>query len=958
MKNNNSQSANSNQNPASSSQPTNSDISQPATSTSINPDSLPPANVVDTTFTNNSEQNQASPRKMFPVFRLKFLIVCVLIILILAGAAVGYLFFLKQRTTYYTLLPDDSQFYLGLSVKNHPQVAKMLELGKRFPGGEKMINYLDDSRAELFGQRKDPFKEILKLAEDEIFLAKISSDEPPEDAWRANPLEKLVNIVNFKGENEAQAALEAISDDENIITTHESYASAKIAKFELVEQKLDESSDTYKTGALPYMITLPLSKNIFATSIGNFIVSAEKDSDVKKILDLVSKKKDKKLKRLADDDEHNEVVEHFPKETLVKFYQRQVLDPFSQAGLTSLPTTAFGGSRYDTTERETEGDNVFTVKRGFTIAAIDRGFDLASYQLTDKSKLSEGLKHGFTLEGSLASRLPSIYNSNNVLFWAEVKDLKGILKDQEDKFWDIAQNSSDKRQKETYAETLDGINEAKENFKKEFGLDVDEDILSWMTKQSAFLATSGGKDRAPEALAIFEVDDSKSVLDKISKIKIKDYVKADEIRRKSSVIRNDIARISSGLELFYSDESVYPTSLALLTDESKKYLRTLPKQPSGKDYGYLVCANGTEAIVWGKDETNGKYWAWVSTKSQAGYMDVAPPPPGCNVGVNYDYTNYVESIDYSLIEPKIENHKNEKIYSYPIIDYKGDVFNFRIASANGLIILSFGASDSSIKEIIDSGGRSSSSLTSDNRWADQFSQAPKIVGSVFFAVPENAFGIAEYFLAKEGQLSEYVTQDYVTITKGYLKTIKSVGATTTQSGSTFITNTHLRIEAIDEDEAKQVEKALDRVFFDKLDEERGFSNSRTAQAGDARIKNDIGALATELQGYYTTPGQGKYPASLDILVSQGYLKQMPLTPSGQKYSYITCNNLGEVVLWAKLESSSGYWVWRSTTAVAKEESTLPTVESCSNNVLGETKKPNDVFRILNLIRINTFSPNN
>src|SRR3990167_7457844 len=723
--------------------------------TSINPDSLPPGTSVPVAASTNPEQTQVIPPNRFSIFKLKFLIIVVLIVLIAAGATGGYLFFLRQRTTYYTLLPDDSQFYLGLSVKKHPQVQKMLELGKRFPGGEKMINYLDDARAELFGQRKDPFGEILKLSEDEIFLAKISSDEPQEDAWRANPLEKLVNIVNFKGEKEARDALEGISDDDNIITTHESYASAKIAKFELVEQKRDEENETYKTGALPYMVTLPLSKNIFATSIDNFIVAAEKDNDVKKILDLVGKKKDKKLKRLADDKEHNEVVGHFPKETLLKFYQKQVLNPFSQAGLTSLPTTPFGGSRYDTTERETEGDNVFTVKRGFTITAGDRGFDLASYQLTDKSKISESLKHGFTLDESLASRLPATYNSTNVLFWAEVKDLKGILEDQEDKFWDIAQNSSDKRQKETYAETLDGINEAKENFKKEFGLDVDEDILSWMTKQSAFLATSGGKDRAPEALAIFEVDDSKSVIDKISKIKIKDYVKADEIRRKSSNIRNDIARIAAALQLYYTDpgDGVYPSNLQVLVDLD--YLTQLPKQPNSDNYGYLPCANGKEVIVWGRDETNGRYWAWVSTKNQSGYMDVAPPPPGCNVGVNRDYKNNAGSVDYPLLEPKIEEHKGEKIYSYPIIDYKGDVFAFRFATAGDLVIFSFGASDASVKEIIDSGGRYSNSLTSDSRWSDQFTQAPKIVGSVFFAVPENAFGILEYFLAKESQLSAY-----------------------------------------------------------------------------------------------------------------------------------------------------------------------------------------------------------
>lgn len=785
----------------------------------MNPNSLPPVTMPPAP--NNNQQYQP-PAKKFPLPKMRFLMFILLAVLIITVASGGYLYFAKKNTTSYTLLPEDSQFYLALSVKNHPQVQKMLELGKRFPGGDKMINYLDENRAELFGQRKDPFKEILDLADNEIFLAKISSDVPQEDAWRNNPLEKLVNIVNFKGEKEAANALLKLSEDDNIITTNESYGSAKISKLELVEQDKDETSKQYNTGALPYMVTLPLSKSIYATTIDNFMVSAEKDSDVKKILDLVDKKKDKNLKTLADDAGHNEIASHFPTETLVKFYQKQVLDPFSGAGLTSLPTNILGGSRYDTREREEDGDNVFNVKRGFTIAASDRGFDLSSYQFTEKSKIAEGLQHGFTVDGSLASRLPALYNKNSVLGWAELKDLKGILKDQEDKFWDIAQNSSDKDQKKMYAETLDGINKGKEEFKKEFGLDVDEDILSWMTKQSAFIATGGAKDRAPETLAVFEVDDAKAVLSKISKFKIKDYVKGDEIRKKSYLVRSDISRISSELQYGYSgakqtQNKSYPPTLNDLTTRENSYMKTLPKQQNGEEYGYLVCANGTEAIVWGLDETNGKYWAWVSVSRKSGYMDVVPPPPGCNVSVSNEASNYSVKVDYLLIDPKIEDYKGEKIYSYPIIDYKGDVFTFRFASAADLIVFSFGATDASIKEIIDSGGKSSNPLNADGRWADQFVEVPPVVGSVFYAVPENVFGIIEYFMAKEGQLSQYVTEDYVTITKGYLKTLKSVGATTTQKDKTLVTNTHIRIETIDATEAKQVEDALERAFFKKLD---------------------------------------------------------------------------------------------------------------------------------------------
>src|SRR3989338_7046373 len=74
---------------------------------------------------------------------------------------------------------------------------------------------------------------------------------------------------------------------------------------------------------------------------------------------------------------------------------------------------------------------------------------------------------------------------------------------------------------------------------------------------------------------------------------------------------------------------------------------------------------------------------------------------------------------------------------------------------------------------------------------------------------------------------------------------------------------------------------------------------RTRQAQDAKRKNDIGALATEVQGYYTSPGKGFYPTTLTVLVTDGYLKQMPQDPtatSSYGYDYGTT----EAAIWATL----------------------------------------------------------
>ena len=99
---------------------------------------------------------------------------------------------------------------------------------------------------------------------------------------------------------------------------------------------------------------------------------------------------------------------------------------------------------------------------------------------------------------------------------------------------------------------------------------------------------------------------------------------------------------------------------------------------------------------------------------------------------------------------------------------------------------------------------------------------------------------------------------------------------------------------------------------------------RTRQAQDAKRKNDIGAIATEVQGYYTSPGAGKYPAGLSVLTIDGYLKSMPLDPTGNTaYLYDLNTDTTEAATGATIaEPTSGtgtwIWCWKSSTNVATE----------------------------------------
>ena len=114
---------------------------------------------------------------------------------------------------------------------------------------------------------------------------------------------------------------------------------------------------------------------------------------------------------------------------------------------------------------------------------------------------------------------------------------------------------------------------------------------------------------------------------------------------------------------------------------------------------------------------------------------------------------------------------------------------------------------------------------------------------------------------------------------------------------------------------------------------------RTRQAQDAQRKNDIGALATEVQGYYTSPGSGCYPTGLVVLSNQGYLKQLPTQPAGgAAYQYGTSatpasctgvNGPTEVSIYATLAEPTGagtrLWCFQSTSGGAQEI----TVGSCA-----------------------------
>jgi len=98
---------------------------------------------------------------------------------------------------------------------------------------------------------------------------------------------------------------------------------------------------------------------------------------------------------------------------------------------------------------------------------------------------------------------------------------------------------------------------------------------------------------------------------------------------------------------------------------------------------------------------------------------------------------------------------------------------------------------------------------------------------------------------------------------------------------------------------------------------------RQRQARDAARKSDIGQIATAVQAYFTTPGQGLYPADLTTLTGSGDLKQIPLGPTNEVYTYTIRADSSEAAIFATAEdpttgSGSYSWCWQSAVGRAQE----------------------------------------
>lgn len=102
---------------------------------------------------------------------------------------------------------------------------------------------------------------------------------------------------------------------------------------------------------------------------------------------------------------------------------------------------------------------------------------------------------------------------------------------------------------------------------------------------------------------------------------------------------------------------------------------------------------------------------------------------------------------------------------------------------------------------------------------------------------------------------------------------------------------------------------------------------RIKQANDAKIKNDIGQMATALQAYYTL--NQSYPAELSTLETSQDLKKLPVAPTGSAYNLAvtpggcttalkTCTETALSAVLLDPATGLGTWCWKSSSQTTAE----------------------------------------
>ena len=387
----------------------------------------------------------------------------------------------------------------------------------------------------------------------------------------------------------------------------------------------------------------------------------------------------------------------------------------------------------------------------------------------------------------MATKLPQKFAAVAPTFYFETRDVKDQWQQQLNTANELKESKS-RSQREQFTEFLDSKYKMKKSYQETYGIDYETDVLSWLDGQVGFILNAGKSKKGPELLIVAEIKEPKKVENSLKKISVKDpYAEANDRIRQSN-----LRQIMTGLQVYYTMNYEYPTSLAKLqtTDKSTTYLTIIPKDPvTKKDYTYSLIADKQDF-------------------SLSASLD-----NGQTITYDSDATAKLTGTKKDLkSSPKPTSYKTTSIYQLPIYSYSNIKYSFYFTVTRNKAVIAFSDSDQSLKDIIDFEAKSTNTLSKNSAWQKQFGKINDNVNAIAFVEPINLMGFMDYLKGAYPQYKSagaYYTgvtntyfDDIEKIAKGYLKTIPSIGAVSGQNKDVVYSKIFVNIVEIPSAEKK------------------------------------------------------------------------------------------------------------------------------------------------------------
>lgn len=851
----------------------------------------------------------------------------------IGGAAAGAYWYIsvnRVQLTALSFLPEDMEYYLSLRIGgNDSQVQQGKMLMERFPGGDKGTLLLKNFFIELLGRPQDPFQDVLGLAKDEIFLAKISPTSSRDDdddafsrqdAWWGGwwDLDKLLNIVALKNETTQKDAL-------STILTKPGYTSTEFSQndrpfFHIEMPTLTEQSREVTIDPIPYRITIPYRKEAFIAGIRNFLISGDKKRDIEKVLALFGKEngaEEEPAAGIKQNSLHQAISAHFPQNALVKFYQN--LEIFPEMNLFPTPLlfgplsggkvspkqalqyfTASLRDHFGLPAQGKEESNSAKTARAFTIETKDEG---ALFTFFQEWRGGENLGDAFAVSSSLAHEIPADFRERPVMFFLETKNLAGKLAEFRESLERASQDASSRARREHYAAGLAMLDGSFEEIGRFLGIDAKRDLLSWMDDHMAFVVASGFGGQPPALVLMFRIDDPNDVKEKLMRITVQDTA----ARYRDEEREWEVDAIGEEISAFFEAQGRAPESLeelyeAALAEEASwwgmsaeefmndpyygewyvSYVRERYEDPITEEYYHYELLEEGRGFLLSAQLENGQTYSWSFV-----------PEAGLQKGV---YEGTLKPLGFS---PEPFEHQGKILYAlrgvfgdemYTDAEWSRlyfGVFNNKVV---------FTHSRSAIERMAEEEASSpfATSLGASSEFQKQFSASPSLLGGLYYLKPYGFWGLAEYvasflgdYYGEEETLEEQIGEDWSLFLKAYLKTLAHIGGFFTLEGRTLVNPTLFWVEELPAGEKKIAAEAVVRLIEEIPKAEQ--------RAKISRARGDIGSLVAASELYYDIYGEYPNPAGVTpkerwdalivILQDEGLLGSTYTPPSDDSFGY-------------------------------------------------------------------------